>query len=213
MDYYGIDAMNKTNNSEDPRETIKNRSSSMDLYSVSDSDSDSHRKFSSFNEFEQYVCNNSVIMIMDVFDVRVNYYSVDEHRQYDQQDYDYNHNLSRHFIAVYCEELSLIVYVLKGLIQSKANVSCIANAYRIYKKRNTQFDNEKSLSLDNCLVTDFYEIKDEEYGENIVLYPVKPNTVLFDKLTSFFVNGPIEVDNKSLAGDYMRIFRDIFVEM
>lgn len=196
MDYYGINAMNDTNTN------ILEPTEHLDLY----------RKFKSQEDFEQYVFNNSVIMIMDIFDVRVNYYSVDEHRQYDQQDYDYNHNLSRHFIAVYCEELSLIVYVLKGLIQSEANVSCIANAYRIYRKRNTQLDDDKPLSLDNYLDTDFYTIRDKACNENIVLYPVKPDTVLFEKLTSFFVNGPIETDNKSLVGDYKQAFRDIFIE-
>ena len=63
--------------------------------------------------------------------------------------------------------------------------------------------------------TDFYEIMDRDTGNQITIYQVKQNTVLFDKLGEYFMKNNVNIidGTNRLWASNRKQFREIFVEV
>lgn len=158
--------------------------------------------------------NSSLVMVLDMIDIRVYHFPIEI---YDNENHllsDYNDALSEQYIMVYCPEFSLIVFVLKGLIQSECNHSVLALAYKVFNNGKTM-DNSLNGNGAVKMNTDFYEIMDRDTGNQITIYQVKQNTVLFDKLGEYFMKNSVNIidGTNRLWASNRKQFREIFVEV
>lgn len=162
------------------------------------------------------LANSSLVMVIDLMDIRVYHYPIEIYDNENHLSSEYNDALSEQYVLVYCPEFSLIVFVLKGLIQSECNYSVLALAYKVFNNGKTM---DKSLDGNGTVKikmnTDFYEIMDRDTGNQITIYQVKQNTVLFDKLGEYFMKNNVNIidGTNRLWASNRKQFREIFVEV
>lgn len=162
------------------------------------------------------LANSSLVMVIDLMDISVYHYPIEIYDNDNHSSSEYNDALSEQYVLVYCPEFSLIVFVLKGLIQSECNHSVLALAYKVYNNGKTM---DKSLDgnggVKMKMNTDFYEIVDRDTGNQITIYQVKQNTVLFDKLGEYFMKNNVNIidGTNRLWASNRKQFREIFVEV
>jgi hypothetical protein len=162
------------------------------------------------------LANSSLVMVMDLMDIRVHHFPIEVYDNNNHLSSEYNDALSEQYVLVYCPEFSLIVFVLKGLIQSECNHSVLALAYKVYNNGKTM---DKSLDgngrVKMKMNTDFYEIMDRDTSNQITIYQVKQNTVLFDKMGEYFMKNNVNIidGTNRLWASNRKQFREIFVEV